>query len=166
MAIDAERIRIRRARPSEASVLTDIAHQAKRFWGYPDEFIQLWRDALTLTPVTLQSCDTFVATEAGRIRGFVALERLDRSTLEIQHLWVLPESMRRHIGRLLWERAVQWCHEQGARRIEVDSDPHAEGFYARMGMQRIGTTPSIPVGRQLPRLRWQDPSPESPAPHA
>ena len=42
----------------------------------------------------------------------------------------------------------------GAAALEIDADPHAAGFYERMGAVRIGETPSSLIpGRSLPRLR-------------
>ena len=38
-------------------------------------------------------------------------------------------------------------------RLEVDSDPHAEGFYRAMGMRRTGQASSGSIaGRMLPHL--------------
>jgi ribosomal protein S18 acetylase RimI-like enzyme len=161
MATETPGIHIRPAHPSDAAALTDVAHQAKRFWGYPEEFLALWRDALTVTPTLLVRSDTFVAVDGTRILGFISVERIDDTTFELLHLWVRPESMQRHVGRTLWHHAERHCLDRGARRIEVDSDPHAEGFYHRMGAQRIGFTPSVPEGRTLPRLRWQSPAQSS-----
>lgn len=43
-------IALRPATPADAAVLTEIAHAAKRHWGYPERWVQLWRAALTITP--------------------------------------------------------------------------------------------------------------------
>jgi hypothetical protein len=34
----------------------------------------------------------------------------------------------------------------------VPSDPNAQGFYVKMGAQRVGEVPSRPPGRTLPLL--------------
>jgi hypothetical protein len=43
-------MQIVRAKPQEAEALTEIAHAAKRHWGYPEPWIQNWRDILTMRP--------------------------------------------------------------------------------------------------------------------
>ena len=43
-------IQIRRAEPAEARVLTEIAHAAKRDGGYPENWIEHWKNDLTITP--------------------------------------------------------------------------------------------------------------------
>ena len=41
---------IRRASPGDAEVLTRIAFAAKRYWGYPERWIEHWSESLTVTP--------------------------------------------------------------------------------------------------------------------
>jgi hypothetical protein len=41
-------IEIRRAEGPEASELTAVAFAAKRHWGYPEAWIDLWADELTV----------------------------------------------------------------------------------------------------------------------
>lgn len=165
MGTERDTIRIRPAVLEETAALSGIARRAKAFWGYPQEWLDLWAEALTVPAALVSTGNTFVAesvpsgSAAPQLLGFVALSRSDPTTWEIEHLWVEPEHMHRAIGRRLWEHVVAVCRARGAQRIEIDSDPHAEGFYARMGASRIGSTPSTPAGRMLPRMvsRLSDP---------
>jgi GNAT superfamily N-acetyltransferase len=72
----------------------------------------------------------------------------------LDHFWVQPERMGRGIGRELFGHAVGTARAGGATRLEIDSDPHAEAFYRRMGARRIGEVPADVDGvrRVLPRL--------------
>jgi GNAT superfamily N-acetyltransferase len=146
---------IRRARADEAAALTAIAHAAKRHWGYPEVWIARWRDALTLTPAFIIDHPVFVAAEAdgGRSRGFYALA-VQGSDAVLEHLWVEPEWMGRGVGRDLLLHAIETARAEGAARLEIDSDPHAEEFYRRMGARRIGQVRADvdEVQRVLPRL--------------
>jgi predicted N-acetyltransferase YhbS len=58
---------------------------------------------------------------------------------------------RRH-GAALFRHAVGVARDAGAGTLRIASDPHAEGFYRRMGAVRIGEVPSRPEGRTLPLL--------------
>lgn len=146
---------IRRARAGEAAALTAIAHAAKRHWGYPEAWIAHWRDALTITPAYVRDHPVFVAAEADgdRPRGFYALS-IDGMDAVLEHLWIDPEWMGRGLGRALLSHAVETARNQGAARLEIDSDPHAEAFYRRMGARRIGEVRADvgDVRRMLPRL--------------
>jgi GNAT superfamily N-acetyltransferase len=146
---------IRRARADEADALTAIAHAAKRHWGYPEAWIAQWRDALTLTPAYVADHSVFVAAQADGDRpcGFYALAG-QGSDAVLDHLWMEPAWMGRGIGRALLRHAMETARAQGAARLEIDSDPHAEEFYLRMGARRIGEVRADVDGvqRVLPRL--------------
>lgn len=123
----------------DAIELTRIAHVAKRYWGYPDQWMALWRDQLTVTPQDIASQPTFVARDGDRVLGFCAVsQRGDVACLE--HLWLLPDAMGRGVGRALFEQAVRLAELQGAATLEVESDPYAVGFYRRMGCRMAGET--------------------------
>ncbi|HEX6373962.1 MAG TPA: GNAT family N-acetyltransferase [Longimicrobium sp.] len=132
-------INIRPAHADDAAALTAIAHAAKRHWGYPEAWIARWRDALTLTPAYIADHAVFVAAEAevDRPRGFYALEMREADAV-LDHLWVAPEWMGRGLGRDLLAHAMRTARDLGAARLEIDSDPHAEEFYRRMGAVRVG----------------------------
>ena len=125
------------ARREDAAALTAIAFAAKRHWGYPDSWMQHWTTALTLSDDYVAAHPTFVAVIDGSPAGFCAVQfRADEAQLD--HLWVLPAAMRRGIGSALFARAEQAARERGARRLTIVGDPHAEGFYLKMGARVYG----------------------------
>ena len=69
--------------------------------------------------------------------GFYAIS-LDKDIAILEHLWVLPEFMGQSIGKPLFQHAIERCKEQGAYTLEIESDPNAQGFYERMGAQKVG----------------------------
>lgn len=147
-------IEIRRAQPSEAEVLTAIAHAAKRHWNYPEDWIAQWQLDLTITPEFIIENEVFVALVNEQIVGCCALVLTD-SLAEIEHMWMRPEHMGTGVGRALFTHAKQRAAERGARSLELSADPNAEGFYARMGAKRIGEISAGMSGhenRVLPRM--------------
>lgn len=145
---------IRRAEPFEAETLTEISHAAKRHWGYPERWIECWRETLTITPEFIKTNEVYLAEEDGAALGFYALI-MEGEEAELEHLWVRPERIGTGLGRELMEEAKSRAASLGARAINITGDPNAEGFYLRMGAQRLGQV-SAPVdgtARFLPRLR-------------
>jgi N-acetylglutamate synthase-like GNAT family acetyltransferase len=142
---------IRRATAADTDALTALAHAAKRHWRYPEEWIALWRRDLTFTPELIERFPVYVAEEADAIAGVYALV-FAAADCELEHFWVAPMRMGAGIGRALFAHAVERCRAIGARRLWINADPNAEGFYARMGARRVGEVPSTPAGRTLPRL--------------
>ncbi|HEX6058658.1 MAG TPA: GNAT family N-acetyltransferase, partial [Gemmatimonadaceae bacterium] len=148
---------LRRARPDEAETLTDLAQRAKRHWGYPEEWIAVWRPLLTLTPAYIDRHEVVVAAASGAPLGFHALEPPgDGSGLwSLAHLWVDPDLLGRGLGRRLFAHAVGAVRAAGGRGLVIESDPHAVGFYERLGARRSGSVPAPMAGdpdRTLPVL--------------
>ena len=126
------------AQPTDAATLTSIAHAAKRHWGYPESWITVWADQLTITAESIQTRPTWIALESGIAVGFFQLSQLGRA-VRLDHLWVLPEAMGRGIGTALFHAACAEGTRMGWPTLRLISDPHAEGFYLRRGAVRIGT---------------------------
>ena len=148
-------MKIVRAKPEDAAALTEIAFAAKRHWGYPERWIQVWSDILTVTPELVTRNPTFSAMEDDCAMGFYSLTTRPRP--DLNHLWVLPNAMGRGIGRALFEHAVEQAKELGLATFEIEADPNAEAFYLHMGAKRIGTNVSEIGGerRELPLLIYQ-----------
>ncbi len=144
---------IRRANSEEAATLTEIAFAAKRHWGYPEGWLEAWRDGLTITPDFIELHEVFAATKSDKLIGFYVLVTDDGKT-ELEHLWVLPEQIGKGIGRQLLAHATERAASIGAQRIEIVSDPNAEGFYRKAGATQIGEVISTIEAQQrrLPRL--------------
>jgi hypothetical protein len=41
---------VREASPSEGKILTDISFASKQYWNYPNEYFEIWKDELTISP--------------------------------------------------------------------------------------------------------------------
>jgi GNAT superfamily N-acetyltransferase len=144
---------VRRAWPAEAGLLTEIAHAAKRHWGYPERWIAEWRPALTLSAEQVERSEVWVAEVDGAAAGFHCVS-VDGERAALEHLWVAPPSMGRGIGAALFSHATRVALNRGALTLVIDTDPNAEGFYLRLGARRVGEIPADVDGtaRVLPRL--------------
>lgn len=143
---------IRRATSEEAATLTEISHAAKRYWGYPEHWIQHWSDDLTITAAYIVRNEVYVAVAAERILAFYALV-LNGSKLELDHMWVRPEHIGSGIGKEMFAHAMRRAAALAAT-VEITADPNAEAFYQKMGAVRVGEITSELDGqpRVLPRM--------------
>lgn len=144
-------IPILHAKPDDAAALTEIAFAAKRHWGYPERWIESWRNILTVQPEFIAEHETYAACIGGRPIGFYSLSRKS-DVMSLEHLWVLPEAMRKGVGRALFAHAVERVSALGFAKLEIESDPNAAGFYEQMGAKRVGATVTELDGqpRELP----------------
>jgi GNAT superfamily N-acetyltransferase len=146
-------IEIRRADPVEAGTLTEVAHAAKRHWGYPESWIKHWRSELTITPEFIAHNEVYVAVIREEIIGCCAL-LYDVQLAELEHMWLKPEHIGTGVGRALFEHVRKRAKELNISELEISADPNAEGFYEHMGATRIGEIRSEIEGqpRILPRM--------------
>ena len=146
---------IRPASVDEAAVLTTIALDAKRYWGYPEHWIKHWEADLTISREFISDNHVYVAEAAdGEIRGFYAL-CVSGEKAELEHMWVTPASIGTGIGKELFLDAMERAAALDVRDLQITSDPNAAGFYKRMGATQIGEADAPVDGqpRKLPRLR-------------
>jgi N-acetylglutamate synthase-like GNAT family acetyltransferase len=144
---------IRRATTDDTATLTNIAHDAKRYWGYPDHWIEHWRDELTISNDFVNANDVYVSVNDDEVRGFYALVvRNDKA--ELEHLWVAPKHIGTGVGKELFWHAMQRAGSRDISEVQISSDPNAEGFYQKMGAHRIGELRADmdDKPRTLPRL--------------
>jgi GNAT superfamily N-acetyltransferase len=144
---------IRRSTPEEAATLTQIALDAKRYWGYPEHWIKHWESDLTISSDFIRDNHVYVADEDGEVRGFYAL-CVEDSKAELEHMWVTPECIGTGVGKELFLDAMERAATLDVRAVELSADPNAAGFYRRMGATQIGETNSTIDGqvRKLPRM--------------
>ena len=154
---------ITRARSGDAEVLTQIAFAAKRSWGYPEAWIQRWSESLTITERYVDEHALFIVWVGNAIAGFAAVERTTihsdgRIGFRLEHLWIRPAVTRRGLGTALFAACENAARSEGATILLIESDPHAELFYQRMGAVAVGyhTADMDGVQRKLPQMekRW------------
>jgi N-acetylglutamate synthase-like GNAT family acetyltransferase len=98
------------------------------------------RDNLLAHPEVLDWSDLAVREERtwlavnddGTIAGFVSL-RITGTMVELDDLFVDPEWMGRGTGRELVASALATAGRRGFSRVEVTANPHAIGFYQKVG---------------------------------
>ena len=151
-------VTLRRARPDEAGVLSDLAIAAKGFWGYDQAFIESCRAELTLRPEDVARRNVVVAEVGGVVVGFYSVDG-DPPVGELGNLWVRPGEIGTGLGRVMWRDAMATAAAAGFEYLEIGAEPNAEGFYRRMGAERVGEQPSGSVpGRMLPLMRVRVPA--------
>lgn len=130
-------IKITHATPDQAEALTNIALAAKRHWGYPDAWIQLWSPVLTITPEFIEAHETFVVRMDQVPVGFCAISQ-ENEKASLEHLWVSPDYIGKGIGSALFNYMLARCRELGVHVLRIESDPNAQGFYEHLGAKKIG----------------------------
>ncbi|MCO6479836.1 MAG: GNAT family N-acetyltransferase [Phaeodactylibacter sp.] len=139
------------AEPRDAPALSTLAWRAKQHWGYPEEWMQRWKEELTIHPKYIETHKVVKAMEGNELAGFYALQPHPKyGCTEIGHFWIDPPFMGKGIGRAAFLNLLDALRRKGESRLIIESDPYAAGFYERMGAVQIGQLESSIPGRYLP----------------
>ncbi len=139
---------IRHAVPEDADQLTRIAFAAKRHWDYPEEWMQLWIPALTISAEYILENEVWVAVENEKLVAYYSLKNVSRIAnptyspdpydLWLDNLWVLPEFIGLGIGKQLFQHALERSRARGFSILKIEADPNAQSFYEKLGARQIG----------------------------
>ncbi len=143
---------IRKANVEDAATLTDIAFKAKGYWGYSDDFMNAWKDALIITVEDIQSKVIYLLEEDKAIKGFYCL---CIETQELESLFVAPTYIGQGLGKVLWGNILLKATENGLSSFHFNSDPNAYEFYLKMGAKRtIYVESTVIPGRIYPLMEY------------
>ncbi|MDJ0624281.1 MAG: GNAT family N-acetyltransferase [Desulfocapsaceae bacterium] len=151
---------IRSATERDASTLTNISHASKRYWNYPQEYIAIWKDELTITPQYINDHQVFVYEHDAAILAYYSLVELKADITVVgarlkmgfwlDHMFVDPISIGKGIGRLLFTHLLNHCQVHKISKVRILADPHSRGFYDKMGCIYKGEQPSTIANRTTP----------------
>ena len=141
------------ALPNDLEALTKISFAAKRHWNYPEEWIQMWAEDLTITREYVLTNNVYKLLATNKeIIGFCAIEDY-KNYFEVGHLWILPAFMGLGHGKALLNHSIKSSLCEYHLHIDVIADPNAESFYAKCGFETIEQVSGQPQGRKLPKMR-------------
>lgn len=146
-----ESLFVQKALPEDIPLLNSISMASKRYWQYPEDWLQHWRSDLSITADYMARAGIYKLRAAGKVAGFMALEK-QQGFYEITHLWILPAFIGKGYGKKLLQE-VMALEVTAEAEIRVEADPHAEGFYRRQGFVPFDRKESYPPGRYLPLMK-------------
>lgn len=140
------------ATTEDIPTLNKISIASKKHWGYPNEWIEHWRDDLALTPKDFEESVVLNAVLENRIIGFCVMGET-AEVYEVFHLWLDPAYIGKGYGKTLLAQSLAKVVVK-PKDIIVEADPYAEAFYAKMGFVTYSkVASSYPEGRVLPVMR-------------
>lgn len=144
-------MKIIRGTPQHASLLTEITISAKRHWNYPEEWIQEWIPAMTISSEYISANEVWAAVKEDKPIAYYSLAQNDEG-LWLDNLWVLPEYIGQGIGKALFEHALERCKIKEVSVLKIEADPNAQSFYKKMGAKKVSEhhTQILGIDRILP----------------
>jgi len=131
--------------------VSKLGIESKATWGYPPGQMVVFREELTFDSNNLHSFTVAeVAMECDRLVGYYTLRRHADGSLELDHMFVAADRLRRGIGATMLQRAILKARELGATSLMLIADPSASGFYERFGAIKTGDHQSSIPDRTIP----------------
>lgn len=130
---------IRTARLEDRMELVALQRRAALANPGDRPFLETHPEAIDTPKARFRAGNVLVAEGDGRPLGFAALFMRKDGDAELDGLFVEPEAWRGGIGRALIEAAVTRAATLGAGRLTVIGNPHAKGFYLKLGFVLTGT---------------------------
>lgn len=144
---------IKEANSSQADLLSKIAFESKKYWGYSDEFMEKCREDLTVTADYIENNLVKVIYSNQLVAGFYAF---DIKMMMLDALFVSPSFIDKKIGILLWNDLIDELKDRQINKFTFDSEPNAVGFYKKMGAVQVGETiSSVDKTRRLPFMECE-----------
>ena len=134
----------------DCEVLSGIAWRGKAYWGYASAQLASWREDLTITQDYVMQNDVCKLVDKGAVIGFFSLEVLDQETVKIGFLFLEPKFIGQEHGKMLMRKITDVCVHASVKRIMVDADPNAKGFYEHFGFVQYAQMASLIPNRFLP----------------
>lgn len=145
-----KRMTVEKANAGDHEILTEITKKSKSYWGYSEEQLLAWADALTISEAYMANNFVFKLRGEEGIVGYYAYYIEDEKTLKLDNLFVLPAYIGKGFGKALLEDFLRRARDTFAERIVLESDPHAERFYEKFGFVKIGAKETSIKHRFLP----------------
>lgn len=148
------KLTIEQPKTEAAEELSKLSFASKRHWGYPEEWIELWREDLTITAEKIKTRDYWVGRIGEELIFVYSVSHIADDTYDLEDFWLAPAHIGQGYGRLMFDHLRTTLQDLGCTKLMIVSDPHAESFYRKMGAVRVGQQASTPEGRMLPVLMF------------
>lgn len=135
------------ANKSDIKAINELMRKSKSYWGYDEEFINKFMRHFQVTPASFDKSITKLLydkqdTGSQNLVGFYSLCADPNNHFELVDFFVHPNFIGKGFGKKLWIYLLETIHKLGKQEFIVWSDPFAEGFYEKMGCEKIGTRES------------------------
>lgn len=141
---------IQKANSNDTIVLTELTKKSKAYWGYSDEQIEIWSKQLTISKAYIEEKEVYKLLIDGHITGYYSYFNEDDSKIRLDNLFILPDFIGKGLGKILMDDFLVRLAHTGTKKVILEAEPNAEGFYAKFGFVKIGEIDTSIKNRYLP----------------
>jgi hypothetical protein len=143
------------ANAEDAELLSSLAYSSKKFWGYSDELMSLWKSDLEISSQYILENNVVKVFDGGNLLGFFSIKLDEEQNAELDHFWLKPENIRLHYGQRIFNYITEHLANKGFSKVTLIAEPNATGFYNKMNGNVVGKFQSKVSGRFLDIYEFQ-----------
>jgi N-acetylglutamate synthase-like GNAT family acetyltransferase len=143
-------MKIEKASVNDCQILTEITKKSKAHWGYSEEQIKKWTPFLTISKEYILTNSVYILTQAEQILGYYSYFNNEDNSITLDNLFITPKYIRKGLGKLLMEDFINRMKNTNCKKIILHADPNSEGFYQKLGFQKIGKFQTSIKNRFMP----------------
>jgi len=110
----------------------------------------VWDVALTITQEYINTHPVYTFAVEDKIVGYYSYILEDEHNIKLDNLFLLPQYIGKGLGGYLITDFLNRIQNQNYKRVYLDSEPYAEGFYKKHGFQTIGKLETAVKDRFMP----------------
>lgn len=145
-------MKIQKATPNDAAILTNITKKSKAYWGYSNEQIENWSAQLTITKEYLENNQVYKLEVNNLIVGYYSYIILEENIVQLDNLFILPNCIGTGLGTFLMNDFFGKIKTLKVKKVLLESEPNAEKFYNKFGFKTIEQIKTSIKDRFLPLM--------------
>jgi len=145
-------MKIQKATPNDAAILTNITKKSKAYWGYSNEQIENWSAQLTITKEYLKNNQVYKLEVNNLIVGYYSYIILEENIVQLDNLFILPNCIGTGLGTFLMNDFLGKIKTLKVKKVLLESEPNAEKFYNKFGFKTIEQIKTSIKDRFLPLM--------------
>jgi len=146
---------IKKARADDLITLNQVLRLSKAYWGYDKSALDRFMEKLGFTIEGIENSQTYLVYAHKKMIGFYGFATDKDGQTELNNFFLHPDFIGKNLGRKLWDLCCATAKNMDIHEFLIWSDPHAEGFYLKMGCKKIGSKKSVTLeNSEAPILKY------------
>lgn len=137
---------------NDLTAINYLMRISKAYWGYDDIFLDLFMEHISVTIDYLEKNSIKLLYENNTLIGFYSFSPNADKEIELDYFFLHPDYIGKGFGKKLWIACCETAKDMKLQEFIVWSDPYAEGFYLKMGCEKIGIRESFVMPNRFPPL--------------
>ncbi len=146
---------LKKAEPEDLNDINFLLKLSKSHWGYDESFMNDFMKQFGVTEEYLKTSTVHLFFVNEKLIGFYSFSLDDINLPQLDNFFLHPNFIGYGFGRQLWQHCCASALDNNIHEFTLWADPHAEGFYLKMGCERIRLQLSpLGVDRYIPVMKY------------